>query len=1175
MPPFDEPVAPQHEEEPDTPPLTGKQRLRRWTIGLGIAAVLIALLAFPVARFAVDKLLTDALEAEGMQGSVDVSGNLFSGFTLQNASFSGNDRVQKVAFDRVEVRYSVGELLKKNVDLFSASDISLRLDLRKESPRPPAEKEKKDPAPLAETLRSARELLRPIKIDVGTIDAEIILPDGSLIHADIADIEHISGDDDIVLSGFQVKHRRGDSGTVNTTPVQDVRITWSEDAFELDSLELLPDIRVRAIDLRIVEADKIAAAGALDLYDATIALSSPTPTQIELELTDGSIDMGRLQRTFLEKAPLEGSIDDLSLSLRDLDLPLDEIKGSLVTSGSDLKLRMGAIPISLKQINIDVEIIDETLIAQMQVGSSSRERIEFPLSGIESTSDFAAFGSRAVHFEVQIDSTHRLLTDLEGLVASDQLASIPDGRIDLSGAVDLSGSGVASINADFLVDQLTLSSAALPAAKGNLVYDVGATDVVLNGELFAGDDRLSLQGSYNASAQAFEAQVSGKLPTTAAIQQQIESATQLRFVSAPEVDIKASGYVGAQKYRVESASVKGQLRDRSGRLFDVATQLEADFPSSVTVQTLGISTDEGAFTFRGDWADDRLTIEALDVESGGEALASINGELPAPRSAKSALDLLDIDSEIDLNISANKLTMSRLRKIIPMQSDDLVGRLDGELSIAGTYARPVINGSFVGADWQLVSLRGLRPVSFSIEAKTTDQTLALDGRIAEGGEPVARLTGSLPLAITSWVTGEEAFSSSPINARLITDQLALARFRALVPQVNRLSGTTTIDLALSGSVADPQFDGTAELNIDRMRFDNENIPDLRESRIDLAFDRQTIRIKPSRLNGSGGIFDLSGDVTVGENVAFDIKLDASKALLYRDDSVNVRADAQLTLRGTKEQARLAGRLGFAETLYYRDIEIIPSGIPASSVPEPRLPKVDRADSGSSELPIPEPFANWTLDVDVTTIDPILIRGNLAKGRITGEGRIGGRLGDPQVTLDARIRDTELELPLSQLTIADGKATIRPGNGFIPRLDIRGESKVGGYTAFVYVYGQANAPEIAFTSDPPLPEPDVLALIATGSTPSSLTDSGTATSKAFQVFINEWRKSLAQPERGELANGAADLLGELELSSGEVDTFTGRSFTSATLRVTDRVSLYAGFDDEANSRALVIYSLRSR
>ena len=99
-----------------------------------------------------------------------------------------------------------------------------------------------------------------------------------------------------------------------------------------------------------------------------------------------------------------------------------------------------------------------------------------------------------------------------------------------------------------------------------------------------------------------------------------------------------------------------------------------------------------------------------------------------------------------------------------------------------------------------------------------------------------------------------------------------------------------------------------------------------------------------------------------------------------------------------------------------------------------------------------------------------------------------------------------------------------------------------------VYGPISNPKYTLYSDPPLPESEILTLLATGSTIGDLEDADTATMKGAQLAIN-WLKDRYQvPGRDTPFQKLLTELDDMELNFGENDPFSGRKFNSATLQV---------------------------
>jgi len=257
-----------------------------------------------------------------------------------------------------------------------------------------------------------------------------------------------------------------------------------------------------------------------------------------------------------------------------------------------------------------------------------------------------------------------------------------------------------------------------------------------------------------------------------------------------------------------------------------------------------------------------------------------------------------------------------------------------------------------------------------------------------------------------------------------------------------------------------------------------------------------------------------------------------------------------------------------DSLFYRDFEILPVRVPFTAPSRPKLPAID-PDEKAADLP--EPFNNWTLDVRVRTRDPLLIRGNLADGAAIADIRFGGTLGNIQPQGSAIVSNATARLPFSTLRVDNGAVLFTPAGGLNPELNIRGTSTIGRYEVNVYFYGPVNAPKTAMTSDPPLPESEIMTLLATGTTSDGLEGGQAATMKAAQLLVEEWRKGRL-PFAEQVAK-VMEVVNRVDVRIGEDDPLTGKRLNSATIELHDRWYVSGSVDKQSNTRVLGAFVIR--
>ena len=361
-----------------------------------------------------------------------------------------------------------------------------------------------------------------------------------------------------------------------------------------------------------------------------------------------------------------------------------------------------------------------------------------------------------------------------------------------------------------------------------------------------------------------------------------------------------------------------------------------------------------------------------------------------------------------------------------------------------------------------------------------------------------------------------------------------------------------------------------------IRLRQSDLGDIRNVVLDATIDEnQKIKTNlTAKING--GKFEVSGtaDIADTEQPQFDLSVTTRYALVHRDDLLSVRANTDLRIRGNLDDATISGNIGIVESLFYKDMELIPIGVPTSEVAKVQLPALD-PEKAANELPVPEPFNRWKLDVNITTTDPILIRGNVASGSVRGSLRVGGTLSTPRPNGTLIAENVRAKLPFSILNVKRGEIRFTPEKGVNPTLNVRGKSTVGSHDVTVFVYGSASSPKTTLTSYPPLPESEIMSLLGTGTTTSGLEDRDVATFKAFQVFLMKLKKRASKPGGNKLFKNLLEGVDDLNLNVGEKDRFTGRKFSSATIEMHPRWHLTAQVDAQQQTRGLIVYVIRFR
>jgi hypothetical protein len=220
-----------------------------------------------------------------------------------------------------------------------------------------------------------------------------------------------------------------------------------------------------------------------------------------------------------------------------------------------------------------------------------------------------------------------------------------------------------------------------------------------------------------------------------------------------------------------------------------------------------------------------------------------------------------------------------------------------------------------------------------------------------------------------------------------------------------------------------------------------------------------------------------------------------------------------------------------------------------------------------------PLDNWTFDVNITTREPFQISGNLANGGVTLDLKLVGKGQEPALAGTARIVNFVTTLPFSTLRITNGFVYFTEDDPFEPQLNIQGESYIRNYRVNVYIYGPASDAKTIFSSEPPLPQEDIISLLATGTTTSELAgDNNVAASRAAALVAQKlWRSIFKKkPDPGEPKDSFLD---RINVNVGAVDPKTGEQEVRAGFKLTENFQLVGDLDFLGNARAQIRFLIR--
>lgn len=458
-----------------------------------------------------------------------------------------------------------------------------------------------------------------------------------------------------------------------------------------------------------------------------------------------------------------------------------------------------------------------------------------------------------------------------------------------------------------------------------------------------------------------------------------------------------------------------------------------------------------------------------------------------------------------------------------------------ELDVRAASLRPA---GFTNLPAGLTTLSNL---AFQASASRGELTLK-EGRFQVAGQP-AHLTGRLPLDANNWSNWLRQLRAPDwrrMAGELTLPQMPMAALAPLVGEALTPAGQAGVQARLEpGGLLGGQLSFT---NLATRPF--EPAGSLRDLAGEVAFEgrRATIRRLSTTLGGQqlhviGG---LGWDERGIADLAFDLR--GTNVALARSAEIFLRSDLNLRLQATNHAPPvLSGEVRLRESLFFQD-----------------LATLTRIDLNRPELRPPyfsiraRPLDAWRLDLRVTGRRFLKVISPVFRGDVSSGLRLGGTLREPQASGEVTVDDGRMTFPFGTLELTRGAVRFTQTDPHRPQLDFQGQGMNFGYQLQMQLTGTADAPNLAFTSVPPLSTRQILLMLSAGEIPSGsfeFTDADKASRLGFYLGKELMSELLGQDTTEE----------RLNIRTGEHVTSDGRLTYDVEYKLTDRFSLFGEYN----------------
>jgi translocation and assembly module TamB len=535
---------------------------------------------------------------------------------------------------------------------------------------------------------------------------------------------------------------------------------------------------------------------------------------------------------------------------------------------------------------------------------------------------------------------------------------------------------------------------------------------------------------------------------------------------------------------------------------------------SITVDARGTSTTT------------RLNVDA-SVTSPEGLRATVVGGVP-----------LD-NGDLALDVALNAFPLAVLNAAAPGRN--LCGNLSGSAKVTGKLADPAASFQLRGTGVRAAPLEAVGAVPLDVTASG-----AYGARVLN----LASATVNGPQGLTVSANGRVPFSGSGLAVTINGDApLGLAN-RFLADRGAQVSGTLKLNANVTGSIREPAIRGTFSTAGAGFVDPQSNVR-LRDIAVAASIDGQTVTIRnASAALASGGRIGATGTISTNAAAGFpaNIRITLDQARYADGDMVVATLNGNLVVSGPLARDPLiSGNIDIdrAEIMVPSNLGGGAAAIDVKHIRPPRgvtaTLKRARADDGT-----PTPTARPSvvrLDITMNAPRRIFVRGRGLDAELGGSVRLTGPVTDIRPVGGFQMVRGRLSILGQRITFDEGEVSLV--GDLDPFLNFVARSPSDEITVFITVSGRVSDLKVEFSSQPELPQDEVLARLI------------------FNRGINELSPfQIAQlaAAAAELAGGSnTSLLGNLRNATGldDIDIITdteGNAAVRAGRYISDNVYL---------------------
>jgi translocation and assembly module TamB len=381
--------------------------------------------------------------------------------------------------------------------------------------------------------------------------------------------------------------------------------------------------------------------------------------------------------------------------------------------------------------------------------------------------------------------------------------------------------------------------------------------------------------------------------------------------------------------------------------------------------------------------------------------------------------------------------------------------VDGQFTLSGSLRHPETiemnaNIDQISFNYDLVDLKNDGPVRLTYRRNE----VRIDQARLHGPNTDVQFSGSARFD-----------RDRPVHLSL-AGSLNLRFLDRMIPELFAL-GRADVNVSVEGTMSRPRITGRASLK-DASATYSDFPMGLSHVSGDLVFDRSRMLFDSITAQAGGGKLQLSGAVNYGDGpLRYEMNVSTTVVRIRYPTGMSWLASGSLQLSGSSNAAILSGKIQIQRLLLAEGIDLGSLFITAS--------ETSASPVSSSTL-----MRNLTFDIEGQTTPGARIEWTGAHLEVDGNVRLRGTWDRPVLLGHIHLLGGEMAFRGNNYTLTRGDVNFANPFRLDPVLNVEATATIGQYQVTINFSGEASHPTLSYRSDPPLPDSDIIALLAIGS-----------------------------------------------------------------------------------------------